>query len=56
MKSAPEEEKQEVQERHGLANESQAAEEIEQKFIGGDSMEQLISANEEQRPLQNPSH
>ena len=38
-----------------LANENQVEEAIEQKFIGGDSMEQLISANEEQSPLQNPS-
>ena len=35
-----------------LRDENQAEEAAEQKFIGGDSMEQLISANAEPRPLQ----
>ena len=55
LKSAPEEEKKEAQERLVSANENQVEERVEQKFIGGDSMEQLISATEEQSPLQNPS-
>ena len=38
-----------------LGGENQAEEDVEQKFIGGDSMEQLISANAEQRPLQSSS-